>query len=462
MSLEELQRSVRVHLGRYYAQQVVLQPYPVHRPYPVPLHYEAQAPGETAGNLLLPVESYAYGHVVQDEGRLAEEGGARHRVEGELVVEGAVVVDLPVRPTHALGAGSVGDDLEDYLPCGHYAYVDLGLGAGEAPYHERIVLLAHGHLVHHLPELFLGDLPEILLPGDDEVSRHVGGAGAHREMLLPFREVVMGAQVGAQDHSGAELAVLVPGIEVEAGFALPFPARRAFQQAVEELGHRLLGSGLEDVYPAGEAFELVESGVLHAFELAGGAVQGLVRCQFEGQDLPRAGLEMQMVRGGRAAHRAVVEHREVLIHLRKEQHVRKVMPDGLGKMLVAGDDQMVAEDGIGVHLHIVAAVFLALVLYVELFLWAVRRAEETGPRGDGLFVHFGRGGDNAAGVHLKGHLKSSHIHVSVFRILQGTEIRGRKRPYRQLVLYEFVYVRHIITRKRVCLQSFCTPVRTGG
>ena len=80
------------------------------------------------------------------------------------------------------------------------------------------------------------------------------------------------------------------------------------------------------------------------------------------------------------------------------------MPDRLRQMLVAGDNQMVAEDGIGVHLHIVTAVLLTLILHMELLLRAVRRAKETGPRGDGSFIHFGSGRYDAAGVHLKSDL----------------------------------------------------------
>ena len=86
MGLQEFQRGVRVHLRRYHAEQVVLQPYAVDGAYRVALHYEFEAAGETAGDLLLPVESYAYGHVVENEAGLAEQRGTGAGVEGELVV----------------------------------------------------------------------------------------------------------------------------------------------------------------------------------------------------------------------------------------------------------------------------------------------------------------------------------------------------------------------------------------
>ena len=67
-------------------------------------------------------------------------------------------------------------------------------------------------------------------------------------------------------------------------------------------------------------------------------------------------------------------------------------------MLVANYHQVVAEYGEGIHLHIVVAVFLALVFDVELLLGALVRAEEAGPCGDGTFVYLGGGRCYAAGI----------------------------------------------------------------
>ena len=153
---------------------------------------------------------------------------------------------------------------------------------------------------------------------------------------------------------------------------------------------------------------------------------------------------MQMVRGGGAAHGAVVEDRKILIHLREEQHVREVMPDGLGEMLVAGHHEVVLEDGIGVDLDVIVAVLFAFVFDVELLLGAVRRAEETGPGGDGFLIYLRGGGDDAAGVQLHGHIQSAYVEMPVFCRFEGAEVRGGHRPYRELVLYEFVDVCHAI------------------
>ena len=79
---------------------------------------------------------------------------------------------------------------------------------------------------------------------------------------------------------------------------------------------------------------------------------------------------------------------------------------------------------------------------VELLLGAVRRAEETGPCGDGFLIYLCRGGDDAAGVQLEGDLEASDIHISVFRILKRTEIGSGHRPHRKLILYEFIDVCH--------------------
>ena len=191
MRLQELQRRVRMHLGRYHAQQIILQPDAVHRPYLVSFDYKAQAPRETPGNLLLPVESYPYRHVVQDECRLAEQGGTRDRVEGKFVVERPVVVYLSVHPTHPLGAGTVRDYLKDYLPCGHDADIDFGLFAGKPPDYKGVILLANGYFVHHLTELFLVDFLEVLFPRDYEESCHIGCTGAHGQMLFSLCVIMM-------------------------------------------------------------------------------------------------------------------------------------------------------------------------------------------------------------------------------------------------------------------------------
>ena len=233
-----------MHLGGYHAQQVVLQAQAVDRTYLVPLDYEAQPACETAGYLLLPMESYADGNVVEYEAGLAEEGGARDRVEGQFVVEGAVVVYLSVHPAHALGTGSVGYYLEGDFLGGHYADIYLRLLAGKPPYHQGIIFRTHRDFVYHTEKLLVAQFQEILLAGGDEESGHIRRTRTHGQVLIPFRIIMVGAQVRTQYDCGAEFPVLIPGIQVETGLALPFPARRALQQAVEELGHGFLGGSL--------------------------------------------------------------------------------------------------------------------------------------------------------------------------------------------------------------------------
>ena len=150
MRLEEFQRGVGVHLRGDYAQQVILHADAVYCADLVALHHKAQAPGEFAHELALPVEVDADYEVVKYESGLGEQRGAGYGLEGEFVVKAAVVVYAAVAPAYALRAGAVRDYLENYLLCRHHPNVYLGLGAGEAPDYARIVFFADGNFVHHL------------------------------------------------------------------------------------------------------------------------------------------------------------------------------------------------------------------------------------------------------------------------------------------------------------------------
>ena len=151
---------------------------------------------------------------------------------------------------------------------------------------------------------------------------------------------------------------------------------------------------------------------------------------------------MQVIGSRSAAHRAVVVYGILRIHAAEQQHVREMVPDGLGNVLVAGYHQMVPENRERVNLDVVAAAFLAFVFEVELLLGPVFRAEEAFPGGYGFGVDFGGGGSDSAGVHLHDNPLAAHSEFLFLRILDEAEVPRRERPDRKLIAYEFIDIAH--------------------
>ena len=82
---------------------------------------------------------------------------------------------------------------------------------------------------------------------------------------------------------------------------------------------------------------------------------------------------MHVVRGGGAAGGAVVEDRAVGVAACEIEHVDIAVPDGLRDVGVAGEDEVVREDRIGVDLDVVGAALAAFELDMELLRGAVFR-----------------------------------------------------------------------------------------
>ena len=438
MGLEQLKRGAGLHLGGDDAEQVVLHPDAVHGGEHVVLHYELQAAGELERALLLPVEVLAYHHVMKYEGGLGEQGRARDRVEVELVVEHAVVGYTAVAPAHPLGAGAVGDDLEDDLPRGKYAHGYQRLAAGEPPFYHGLLVRVDCHLGEQAAQQFGGGLVEVLPERSDEHSGDVGCAGADGQVVLAFGVVVVRALPGAHDHECAVFAFLAVGVEVELRLYLPFRPVGAVQQAVEQLGERLGGGRLEGEDSVDEAGIAVERGVLDRGEGFAGAVKESVDRLLEREMVPGYRLEMQVVGGGGSAGRSVVEHQIVRVPGGEVQHVREMVPYRLRQVFVTHDDQMAGEDGIGVDLYVVEPALPALELEVELLRRAVFLAEEALSRRDGLGGGVRGRGDDPDGVVLYAAGQPADLQTAVAQAFERPEVGRRKRPDGKLVLYEFL------------------------
>jgi len=144
----------------------------------------------------------------------------------------------------------------------------------------------------------------------------------------------------------------------------------------------------------------------------------------------RAGLEVRVTRDSGPAEGAVVED-DVVRELDGEvQHVRIPVPDGLGDVDVAGDDQMVRENGRTVHQD---AVFPPLPTFERkevLALHVVFLAEGASVVENG----------HPTGIRLEGHENPADGHLAGLGALQCPVFRRDGRPDGQLVMDEFIDV----------------------
>ena len=462
VGLEEFEAGAGAHLGGDDAEEVVLEADDVDGRHGAVLDDEFQRPGEGLFLFPFPVEILADLDAVELERRLGEEGRDGLGLEIELVVERAAVVDLALAVADLLRSGAVGDDLEGDLGTGQDADLDFRLLPDEAPEDELFGLFGNGDFVDHFAQDLRGQTVEVGGIGQDEVAGHVGAAGADGEMVLARGEVVVGPARAAQDHQGPVFAVGVPGEGVEARLPFPGQERRAVQQAVEHLGHRLGGRGAEGEDAAGVVPVVEELGVLDGgdvFEVRGdrlrdGMALGLrddaeqaVHRAFEGHVALAGGLEVEMVRDGGAGLGTVIEDDAAGEVGRHVEHVDVAVPDRLGLMDVPHDDEMLREDRETVDDEVVLAVLAALELDEMLVLGAMVRAERAGPGGDDLGRDVGGRAADAVGIALDIDQQAAERHLPHPHALQRAERRRHLGPDGQLVVHELVYFllgRHIV------------------
>ena len=444
MGLQELRRGGGLHLGGDDAEEVVLDADDIdshHLPF---VHDELEGAGELLVLLPLPMEVHADGHPVQDERRLGEESGDGGRLEDEFIVEGAVIVDFTFPVGDLLRAGAVGDDLEGDFRTGKDAHLDLGLGADKAPEEALLLLFGEGYLPEDFRQDFRG---KALIVGDfrnHEKAGHVGGAGTQGEVVLPFRVIMMRPVGRPAHHHGAVLPFAEKGQGVETGFGLPFRDVAAVQQAVEHFRHGLGRLRAEEEDTAGkmlimEKLRVADRGdegdvVFKVFRdlppVDGDGMKQTASDAFHRHIPFRAGLEMRVTRDGGSAKRAVVED-DIVRKLDGEvQHVRIAVPDGLGNVDIAGDDQMVRENGGAVHQDAVFPSLPPLEGQKVLALHVILLAKGAAVVEDG----------HAAGVGLEGDEDAADGHLAGLGALEGPIFRRDDRPDGQLVMDEFIDV----------------------
>ena len=245
-------------------------------------------------------------------------------------------------------------------------------------------------------------------------------------------------------HDGAVLAFAEEGEGVEAGLGLPFREVAAVQEAVEHLRHGLGRFRAEQEDAPGEMLVMEQLGVpdrIHEGDVGGKALRDLSPVHrdvveqpagdaFQGHIPLGAGLEMRVAGNGGAAVGAVVED-DVVRELDGEvQHVRIAVPDGLGDVDVAGDHEVVREDGRPVHQDAVFPALAAFERQEMLMFQVVLLAERAAVVEDG----------HPARVRLEGDEDAADGHLAGLGALERAVLRRHGGPDRQLVVDEFVDV----------------------
>ena len=282
VGLEQFQSGTGLHLGRNYAQKVVLLPDAVDGCYLAPFRDEFQASGKLEGALLLPVEIDAYDHVVEHERRLCENSRAGYGVEIQLVVEHPVIGNFPVAPADLLGAGPVGYDFEGNALRAQKTYAYLFFLSGQSPFYHLLFLFAYAHFAQHLFQKGGSGLLIVFFIYAHKDSRHIGGSRTDFQPIRPIAVIMAGALGASEHHKGSILSSLAIGVEVELGLALPFLPGGAVQKTIEELGHRLAGRSLQRKDSVDIVRVVVQCGILYAGKRLGRGIQKLVHSQLQG------------------------------------------------------------------------------------------------------------------------------------------------------------------------------------
>ena len=117
---------------------------------------------------------------------------------------------------------------------------------------------------------------------------------------------------------------------------------------------------------------------------------------------------MKMVRGGCTAFRPVVEYREVRKMSCQVGHVRHTVPYRLGHMDIPGYHQMLRENRIGIHQHLIAAPLSSFECHKMLLFRPVGTAKETFSALYGSLVHLRCGRTYALRVMLDRDFQTAH------------------------------------------------------
>ena len=237
--LKQFQRCARLHLGRNHAEQIIFQTYAVDCRNLVSFNDKAQSSRIFQRPLPLPMEAYAYSHVMQNETRLRKQGGTGHGIKIEFIIERSVVIDASVAPAHLLAAGTVRNYFKFYFLRRDNSYIDFRSPPSQTIDYQLFFLFAYGHLRKHFLQLGCACLFKIALERCNKNPGHIRGSRTYRKVVLPFCIIVMRTDGAAHYDHSPEFAVTVPAVEVERRFFGHLLRLAATQKPVEQFGQRL-------------------------------------------------------------------------------------------------------------------------------------------------------------------------------------------------------------------------------
>ena len=89
-------------------------------------------------------------NVMQHKRRLCKHSGQRWRAKIEFIIQGPVILDLPLTHNSLADTISIRENLErQFFRC-HYADIQKSLATSQSFQHLRLDILCHRNLFHHL------------------------------------------------------------------------------------------------------------------------------------------------------------------------------------------------------------------------------------------------------------------------------------------------------------------------
>ena len=173
---------------------------------------------------------------------------------------------------------------------------------------------------------------------------------------------------------------------------------------------------------AGEVFQVPGYVIVDIFQaFLTDAAEKAVHSILQRQHSARTRLEMKMFRSRCPPQRAIVEYGEPFQRTGHVQDVHKMVPYGLGFVLLTCDYKMLREDGEWIDLDAVFAALPAVEGQDRLLSREILPAKEAGIACQGVGRRAGYGGGEAGGVVLQHNLQPAGLQPTHAGRLQGPE-----------------------------------------
>ena len=370
-----------------HAEKVIFHADEIYRLHLSLVHNEFERTGKAHG---LPAS-------VQDERGFREKRGYGNCLKDKFIVQHAIIVYFSFTVRYLLRARPVGNNLEAYLRRCDNAHLNTGLGAHQTPQQPFLLCRGQSDIVINLRKDRGVQAVEVPFLRHHHKAGHVGRSGTEREMGFPLREIALRARCAAQGDQRAELSFTAIGKRIEARLRFLRQQIQAVQQTIKQFGHGL-GRGGAQHKNAAVKFLIMKKLCIPNGSDETKFLRRLTRPHSPEQALRHplqrhvafgASLEMRMLRNRRATVGTVIENNIVIQLCRQVQHVRETVPNGLRRMDIARNDQMVGENGRPVYQNVVFAALSALERQRMLVLHVIFFAQRTAVVEDGHTARVG-------------------------------------------------------------------------